>query len=499
MKRILTYLFIATVSLGAASCSKWLEGTSSSQVADDKMFSSRNGFYEALTGVYISMTSESCYGRNFTFYSNELAAVNYNTVERSGFKSWQKHSYDDVTTTSTIESMWQSAYFTIANANKILSELDKRRDVVKDDWEYNMIRGEMLAVRAYIHFDLMRMFGLESWEGDNASKLTVPYVKEYSLNSTEQKSYSETKALLLEDIGAALKCLEGDPVRGSEPENFDTYFNADGFWENRNLHLNYYAVEALAARVCFWAGEYEKAKEYAEDVIENTVEKDNLVQWIDADTFVKTSSNDERDWAFTSEHLFSLEVTDLYSLTTGYCYGGDVIMTLSSTIVEDTLFPRNTLTSEGYDGAEDVRGYAMHLKYGGTGYKSYKLYSSTSMAEAYRNRMPMIRISEMYYILAFIASAEGDFDAVRSDLRSVMSHRGYTDLNYPAEDFEMPAEIVKEVCREFIGEGQLFYWAKLSQKLSYPSSASVVMTSDPSLLIYPYPTSETTYGHIQEK
>lgn len=462
------------------------------------MFSTRNGFYEALTGVYISMTSESCYGRNYSFYANELAAVKYGTVERAGFKSWQKHSYEDVAVTSSLESMWQSGYFTISNANKILKELENRRDVVKYDWEYNMIKGEMLAVRAYVHFDLMRMFGLESWDGDNASKLTIPYSTEYSLNPTAQKTYAETAGLLIEDIEAALVCLEGDPVRGSKPENFDTYFNSDGYWDNRNLHLNYYAVEALAARVEFWAGNYEKAKEYAADVIANTIEKGNLVEWIDADAEVKKSDNDERDWAFTTEHLFCLEVTDLYSLTTGYCYGGDVVTTLSSDLVENILFPRD-LSGDGYDGAEDVRGYAMQLKYGGTGYKSSKFYSSTSMTDAYRNRMPMIRISEMYYILGFIAYSENDLEGVKTGLRSVMSHRGYTDLNYGDTAEALQKELVTEVAREFLGEGQLFYWAKLSQKLDFPETASEIITVSPSLLIYPYPTSEITYGHIQEK
>lgn len=499
MKRIVSYIIVLIASFFAVSCDKWLEGTSSSQVSDEKMFSTRNGFHEALTGVYISMASSDCYGRNFTFYANELSAVRYNTVESNMFKIWLQHSFDDVTATVCIESMWQSAYFTIANANKILKELERHRnDVMSDDWEYNMVKGEMLAVRAYVHFDLMRMFGLSEWIGDNAGKLTIPYVTEYTLESTAQKSYEDTKALLLKDVEDALKCLESDPIIGVYPEDFETYYNADGFWNKRRYHLNYYAVKALAARIKLWAGDYDEAGTYASDVIENALDKQSVVKWIDPDAEVKKTSNDARDWSFSSEHLFSLDVNDLYSLTSGYCFGGtDVNMTISSDAVETELFPRSF--GEGYnDGAEDIRGYAMLLKYGGNGYQSYKLYSSSSMAAEYRNKMPMIRISEMYYILAFVSVLDGAFDKTGEYLTEVMSHRGYTEVHF--DDFSdnaLKRELIAELTREFIGEGQLFYWYRLYDRLESSYSASFVNNS--SDLMYPYPTSETSYGHIQEK
>lgn len=488
------------VFFSSVSCDKWLEATSSSQVSDEKMFSTKSGFHEALTGVYISMASADCYGRNFTFYANELSAVRYNTVESNAFKIWLQHSFDDVTAAACIESMWQSAYFTIANANKILKELERHRgDVMADDWEYNMVKGEMLAVRAFVHFDLMRMFGLAEWNGENSGKLTVPYVTEYTLESTAQKSYADTKSLLLKDIEDALKCLESDPVLGIYPEDFDTNYNADGFWSNRRYHLNYYAVKALAARVLLWAGDYDEAGKYASDVIENSLDKLGIVKWIDSDAEIKKSDNDKKDWSFSSEHIFSLDVNDLYSLTSGYCFGGtDINMTIASEAVEDELFPRDIHGIGNNDGAEDVRGYAMLLKYGGKGYQSYKLYSSSSMAAEYRNRIPMIRISEMYYILAFVSVLNDSFDKLCENMAEVMSHRGYTEVHFEGfSDNALKREFLAELTREFIGEGQLFYWYRLYERLN--GSYSISLVNSYSGLMYPYPTSETSYGHVQEK
>ena len=499
MKRAIYLLSaIASVAILTQSCDKWLEASSSSQVSDKKMFSTRNGFHEAVSGVYIAMGSSDCYGRNYTFYINELVGVNYSSIVVNEYENWQEHTYTNSTAMAYINSMWQSGYYIIANANKILDELDKRRNVITDDTEYNLIKGEMLAIRAYVHFDLMKMFGLSSWTGDNAGKKTIPYVTSYTSDVTPQRTYAQTLELLQKDIDEALVCLEQDPVTGNAPENFNENINTDGFWSNRTRHLNYYAVKALAARVALWADDYDKAAEYAQEVIDTALDGRKVVEWIDADAQLKYNSNDSRDWTFSCEHLFSLEVTDLYSLTSDYCFGGNNKMFLQQDDVENVLFQRSD-GEEDYDGAEDIRGYALLLKYGGGGYNSYKFYSSSSAA--YKNRIPMIRISEMYYILALKAYIDEDYTAMQNYLFAVMKHRGYTSELVPKGMGLTWAnvELTNEITREFIGEGQLFYWDKIFCRLDISSVILFALNLNDATLIYPYPTSETSYGHIQEK
>lgn len=104
----------------------------------------------------------------------------------------------------------------------------------------------------------------------------------------------------------------------------------------------------------------------------------------------------------------------------------------------------------------------------------------------------------MYYILAFVSVLDGAFDKTGEYLTEVMSHRGYTEVHF--DDFSdnaLKRELIAELTREFIGEGQLFYWYRLYDRLESSYSASFVNNS--SDLMYPYPTSETSYGHIQEK
>ncbi len=499
MKRLIYFLCaVALTGTTMQSCDKWLEASSSSKVSDSKMFSTRNGFHEAVSGVYIAMGSSDCYGRNYTFFINELASVNYSYINIKEYNGWQRHIYTGSTEMAYINNMWQSGYYIIANANKILAELDKRRNVITDETEYNLIKGEMLAARAYVHFDLLRMFGLSSWTGENAGKKTIPYVTEYTSNVTPQRTYAQTLEMLQNDIDEALVCLANDPITGNAPENFNDNINTDGFWSNRTRHLNYFAVEALAARVAVWSDDYAKAAEYAQDVIDKALNGQKAVKWIDSDEQINLNSNDSRDWTFTTEQLFSLEVTDLYSLTSGFCFGGTPQMYIPQDDVEQVLFLRND-GSEVYDGAEDIRGYALLLKYGGYGYQSYKFYSSSSAA--YKNRVPMVRISEMYYILALKAVIDKDYTAMQNNLFAVMKHRGYTSELIPSEmnESEAKIELTLEITREFIGEGQLFYWAKVFSKLGIYNIILSLLNQNDETLIYPYPTTETSYGHLQEK
>lgn len=80
-----------------------------------------------------------------------------------------------------------------------------------------------------------------------------------------------------------------------------------------------------------------------------------------------------------------------------------------------------------------------------------------------RDRMPMIRLSEMYYIVAECDKATPSVAIAR--LNEVLAHRGYadTELLNPSvvnDELAVQEEILKEFQREFIAEGQLFFYYK---------------------------------------
>lgn len=494
MKR---YLIIPTIIAacclcGLSSCDKWLEATSSSQISKDKLFSSRNGFHEALTGVYLDMGSASCYGENCTWYANEITALNYTTDNSSSLVALQKHYYGSTVAMDIFTQIWKSCYNVIANANAILEELDKRRDVITSDYEYNLIRGELLGIRAYVHFDLLRMYGLGRWDNGNEGKMTVPYVTGYSKDVTPQLSYSETVKLLEKDVAEALELLADDPVTGNAPENFESTMNADRYWSYRSRHMNYYAVKALSARINMWKRDFDKAEEDAAEVIDHAFAT-GLVSWVNADAMVKEISNDLIDWTFSSEHVFSLEITSLYTYVSQFWYSSNPSVNVSLK-TEEALFSQ---ADENFE--EDIRGRALLLKYNASGYTSYKFYGSTSFASEYRNRMPMIRISEMYLILAECHCRKAEYEEAFDCLDEIRAHRGYTD---PIDrNLHPEPEYLLEFLRETLGEGQSCFMLKrlLAEGNEAAAGCGAMLEDFAGNTMYPYPTDETTYGRVQEK
>ena len=280
MKNILTkYLLLIFMAATTVSCNDWLNVTSSSELQADKLFETRAGFHEALTGVYMNMGTSNVYGGSYMWSVNNYAAYPYSINSQLNVSEIQKHKYTLERIKTVIDGMWSSGYNIIANINIILRELEARRNVVTSDVEYNLIKGELLAIRALVHFDLMRMFGVNDWSGENATKLTIPYIKEYTAQVTPQLSYAATEELLLDDLTTALNCLrETDPIIVEPSGSFESTLNSDGYWTNRSKRMNYYAVAALAARVYQWKNELETASNYAQEVIDGVFDGWILMQ-----------------------------------------------------------------------------------------------------------------------------------------------------------------------------------------------------------------------------
>lgn len=441
----------------------------------------------------MNMGGGNVYGGNYMWSVNNYAAYPYIIHSQLNVSDVQKHNYTRAQVKSVLDGMWYSGYNIIANINIILRELEARRHVVTSDVEYGLIKGELLALRALVHFDIMRMFGVNDWSGENASKLTVPYITVYSAQVTPQLSYAETEKLLLADLEEALECLKkNDPIVAEPSESFESTINSDDYWTNRSKHMNYYAAVALAARVYQWKNDYETAANYAQEVIDGAFVS-GLVSWIDADAIVKESSEDMKDWIFATEHLFSLDVTDLYSSLRQMLFSGSNVSLYIEESFVNKLFPPIDLQTGSIAGMEDVRGTALHMKYTNFGYAHYKYYGSSNYAAAYRNRIPMTRISEMYYIVAEKFIQDGENAEALKQLDMVREHRGITSVLAPETDAAQ--ELLKEYYREFIGEDKLFYYLK---HINVESSLSETFDLTAAGLIYPYPDEEINYGRKQE-
>ena len=490
MKKITILLASAGLLLGLPSCDEWLTATSSTQISDTQLFSSRNGFQEALSGIYLCMAQPECYGRDYTWFVSDLTAFPYAAQHSNNYISLQNHNYTNAVSFPVFTSMWQSGYHAIANINKMLQELDARRDVVSDETEYRLFRGELLGLRAWIHFDILRMWGRENWDGENAGKMTVPYVRTYEKEPTVQNSYAETARMLMADVNEAISMLSADPIRGNVSESFLTTVNTNGFWDNRTRHLNYYAAKGLKARVLLWEGEHREAAELAQEIIDEVLEKE-VVRWIDPIAQLRNP-----DISYSGIRIDPAVVSALFETPVGTIPG------------EKEGDPGQAITL-----ISDIRGPAMQLRFSGAGYIPYKYYASST--SVYRNRLPMFRLSELYLTIAEDAFARNDLTTFLGAINEIHSHRGDDEAITPENiirtgysnpdgstrwEADMDQLLLREYVIEMLGEGQILPFVK--RFLRYAKYAFLVQGGiqfpAPAQLLFPYPSAETSYGHIQE-
>ena len=107
----------------------------------------------------------------------------------------------------------------------------------------------------------------------------------------------------------------------------------------------------------------------------------------------------------------------------------------------------------------------------------------------------MIRLSEMYYIISEALYTEGQTQSGIDKLDEVRMARGIRGGKLQIESLEeMQKAILRDARRDFIGEGQLFYYYKRLNASTIPAgddSGDVMMNE--AKYKFPLPDSETDY------
>lgn len=165
----------------------------------------------------------------------EILAQRYDIDEED--EKWtalKNYDYSGAYVLGYVEKVWAKAYSLIANTNLILKNCEEHRDVLTDDY-YNLIKGESLALRAFLHFDLFRLFG--PVYAQDSSLESIPYYKEFVLNVNPSLTGVDFMNNVITDLREAKSYLSDDPIITNGVEGDAS----DSFKTHRNLRLNYYA------------------------------------------------------------------------------------------------------------------------------------------------------------------------------------------------------------------------------------------------------------------
>lgn len=471
MKSIHKTIIVVLILPILASCSDWLDISPKSQIKVSDNYTNEQGFKDALTGVYLLMTKPALYGRDLTYGLVDILGKQYTQVQSSSnYYYLSQYDYTNQYSLDIIDGVWAAAYNTIANINLLIDNIDKSDPAIFTANNRRLIKGEAYGLRAYLSFDLLRLFGYSMLAGEDEK--AIPYVTTYGKELTPFSTTKETIEKILADIDIAVNELKADPVY----ENREPMTDDESWTRNRELKLNYYAIKLLRARVNLYKGDYQSAMTDAQEVVDQS-----HFDWTPSSE-ITTTSTESRNRIFSQEMIFGLHVPSLkddydswFTSPTGYYK--------SNYYWEQTF----EVSLPGY--SADYRfEYLTHFDPSAYIRYSTKLQQSENVTESYSRKLPLMRLSEAYYILSEckyrlsgVAEATPYLNFVRAK-RNIM-----VELSTTISGSQFINELLKEHMKEFVSEGQLFFFYKRHNMSSINYHFSTIL---PETYVLPIPLEE---------
>ena len=432
MKNTYILLSIFVMLLTATSCEDFLNITPDGQAKRDELLKTQQGIEDAMYGVYSQMRNQSLYGQELYFSTLEILSQTMWCNGSTGVTAMSEYDWEHSSVKGVFDGVWTAMYKNISNVNSILkSPLVENATA----YPYTIYRGEALGMRAFMHFDLVRLFAEQYTVNPEAAG--IPYATDFSLKTPDFESLKKNYEHILEDLHEAELLLADE----------DEYENDGNFMLDRQIHFNLRAVQATLARVYLTMGDKVNAAYYALAVINDgkytLKEKTEVI-------------NDLAGVLSTKEAIFGIYYSGFYGNVNGK------LQQMTSYYSLDLRSDFMSLYEKDASGS-DYRVMAYFSESGTGSGSKYRLCKFTDIYELNNNAsnrpaelilgINMIRVPEMYYIAAE-ALLESNYDKALLLYNTVREHRGLEALT----DKPLTLELINdERYKEMIGEGQTYF------------------------------------------
>ena len=471
MKKIL-YTGLTGLLILLAACQDWIDVKPKTDLKSQELFSDESGFKSALIGIYTRMTKNNTYGLNLTSGFLERLVQRYDNYKKDQSADERAKIYKYETENdpkNKIKEIWLHMYRNIANINNLLMNLETNGEHILTPGYRELIKGEALGLRAFHYFDLLRLWG-PIYQEDSLA-LTIPWRDQFTFNKAPQIRANELAGHILQDL------LEAEELLKDDLADYE-YNYQEPFIGQRKYRMNKYAVKALLARVYLYLGNKPKAAQYAQEVIDHSG--------------LKLSTDNRQDVSLYEETLFALnmyEMEERYLSTwveSMYFTDGRenwISLTNATAVFEATTVGLNDIRyRNGYGFIHNAIAQLMCRKY---------LPSANSV---YTGNVPLIRLAEMYYILAECVSLE-DSPYYINKVRNARGISFNYNITYSPEYTEEVRieQLNKEYQKEFFAEGQYFYFLKRQHATTFYRCP---VKDEFKAYTFPIPDNEVEFGNI---
>ncbi len=487
MRMMKIYVLILGLALGMWSCDDFLTVRPKSDILESDLFATSVGVEDALYGVYAKLGQSALYGEDMTWGVVDLMAQYFllNTNHGSDRYAVAQFSHENTDARARYGAMWIQMYQTIGYTNNLINALSAKDE--NSMRYYSIYLGEALGVRAFLHFDLVRLFAPHVAREPEARG--IPYVRQWTPLVTSFSTVAEVYASVIKDLKESERFL----TKGMEKMD-----GGNDFTNTPLIHFNLYACQATLARGYWMREDMDSAAIYARKVIES--EKFQLAQPTEIkELTAQIIAKKEGIWG-----IYNNQLTETYQ---------KVFYGIFKTGLDGTLYPNalytlfDDLYPSGVDVGNEMRVGWIRKKTGDAEAKDYfmKLLLESNMTASLLDYgggiagINMIRLPEMYLIMAE-ALLEKDPDLARDYFDTFIASRGLNKFKDRGKALTQD-DINRERKKEFFGEGQEFYNMKRQMREVYLTATSpyTLLTGTEELYTLLIPDSEFEYRYDDEE
>ena len=242
MKQKIVYIFLLGGILISSCSKKYLTRNPYNGLPLATAIQSESDLLVATTGMYSVLRNTDLYGRSMPVKGDLMADNTFVTTSNSN-RYISQNNFVFTNADAVAGALWQNAYIAIKYANTIIANT-----LTTQSANINQYVGEAYAVRALMHFELVRNFAHPYTQAPNDPG--VPVVTKYDATALPARNtVKEVYTQIIADLEKAYTLCT--VYRGS-------------------AYLSKYAARALEARVYQNMGDWANAKTTALDVINNS-------------------------------------------------------------------------------------------------------------------------------------------------------------------------------------------------------------------------------------
>lgn len=411
----ITVLAAAFLSLSVISCNKQIDLVPSDLIDPTKAFRSVKDLNAGLLGAYTKLNYYSSIFYTSRITDEVMLPSENNTGGGVATHRWQ---YDG----SFEHDAWGDNYAAIDYANRVLAAIDA---IVPKPGEESLkiqYKGELLALRAYCHFELIRNFA----SGYVADSLGVPYMEVSEISTPARLTFAATMAKINNDLTAAKALI---------PASFGD-----------NTRITLIAVSAIQARAALYEKNWDNAIKYATEVITAAP----LASRTSFARIWREGGNEEVLWK-----LKRVVADDEKRLSDNYTQATFLDNPGGSRLYYAASYKLTNL----FDQANDIR-FSSYIKVdpdrkaAGTPPNAVVKYMSDDADNRNLSDIVLYRTGEMYLIRAEAYAEKNDLPSAKKDLNDLRAERitGYVDQDFATKEL-LIAAVDTERFKELAFEG----------------------------------------------